>query len=326
MAFFKSFNQGEDAIKVELQAILRQDSAKYYANKCNYFEACNANCPTLNKKRQVNEGWREKVCEWLFEVVDHFEFDREVVLIALCYLDRAASIETKKLKKGITPKQFQILAVTSLYVATKVHGEISQDSKSSTRCKLKIDTFIELSRGLLTAPELEKKELEILDLLDWHVNPPTAVRIIASLLHFLPNYSPTTGQPLTAKIELYEISRYLAEVGACVSSIALNYKSSEIAYASILCAFNTLEAGNEIPYDMLVEFMNKVLASIGLSPQSVATLKCRLKELCPSMFPQHDSFSSLEDSIASFDEGASSKVSSEENGKESPVFVQHFRE
>jgi len=318
MSFVITYNPREDYVKDELQVILRQESTTYYAKKSNYFALSSLDCNDRNK--QVNEGWRRKVCEWLFEVVDHFQFDREVVLFAVCFLDRAASIETKKLGKSLNPRQFQIIAATCFYIAIKLHGEVTPDVTGAPRCKLKIETMVALSRALLTVEELEEKELEILDELDWRVNPTTSIGMIASLLHFLPNGRKTT------KKEIYEISRYLAEISACVSAVAFHYKPSEIAYAGILCAFDTLGADAEIPCAIRVEFTKKVHASTGMTPQSMTTLKCLLKDLCPSMFPEEDCYSSLEESKASCDaEGSSSsKKTSDEHGKNSPTCVLKF--
>ena len=45
----------------------------------------------------VNDIWREKICEWSYEVVDHFEMDRETVAISLNLLDRfLAKVNCKK--------------------------------------------------------------------------------------------------------------------------------------------------------------------------------------------------------------------------------------
>eukprot|EP00546_Thalassionema_frauenfeldii_P004845 CAMPEP_0178925450 /NCGR_PEP_ID=MMETSP0786-20121207/17919_1 /TAXON_ID=186022 /ORGANISM="Thalassionema frauenfeldii, Strain CCMP 1798" /LENGTH=74 /DNA_ID=CAMNT_0020600333 /DNA_START=27 /DNA_END=248 /DNA_ORIENTATION=- len=69
----------------------------------------------------------------------------------------------------------------------KLHGEPSSDINNAYRGKLKTEAFVELSHGLLTIELLEDKEREILQMLEWRVNPPLASTIIAYLLHFLPN-------------------------------------------------------------------------------------------------------------------------------------------
>ena len=77
----------------------------------------NPQIPSLPHK--IEEGWRRKICEWMFEVVDHYKFDREVVSVALYYLDRFV---THNLTNGeeIGRREFQLLAICCLYTAMKV--------------------------------------------------------------------------------------------------------------------------------------------------------------------------------------------------------------
>eukprot|EP00547_Thalassionema_nitzschioides_P006973 CAMPEP_0194203018 /NCGR_PEP_ID=MMETSP0156-20130528/2909_1 /TAXON_ID=33649 /ORGANISM="Thalassionema nitzschioides, Strain L26-B" /LENGTH=328 /DNA_ID=CAMNT_0038928677 /DNA_START=12 /DNA_END=998 /DNA_ORIENTATION=- len=314
----------EESIVDELRAMLQQESNPHYGKQSYYSSLYDDTIDDApNKKNQVNEGWRQKICEWLFEVTDHFQFDREVVVYALHYLDRAASIEVKTNGKAIPPREFQLMALTCFYIATKLHGEIPT---RPSRCKLKIDVFVELSRGLLTVDTLEAKEREILTKLDWRVNPPSSSKIVASLVHFLPllisNTSHNSGRPLNLRAEIYETSRYLLELGVCVSSITLNYDPSEIAYACILCSFDALDIS--IPYDIKVHFINEVAASTGLSPGSVSSLKGLLKNLCPSMFVYSEEednaiFSQADDD--DMEERANNSSKYDEQGKESPVCV-----
>lgn len=323
MTYYTTFSSNEEFAKDKLRAMLQRDLTTYYGDKFDYLYPNTKDCHTQNK--QVHEGWRKKICEWFFEVVDHFQFDREVVLIALCYLDRAASSETKKLGMAINPRQYQLIAVTCFYIAMKLHGEVSDASNDSPRSKLKIQVFVELSRGLFTVEKLEEKERDILDMIGWHVNPPTSIRMISSLMYFLPNYATNTGEHLNARAEIYEISRYLAELGACDSSIVFNYKTAEIAYACLLCAIDSLEF--QIPYDMRLEFTNNVLALIGLTPQSLGALKDTLKDFCPSIFSEEKLLSRFdEEPAARFDSKPSTKETARDFDKGSPICVQDLHD
>eukprot|EP00957_Ditylum_brightwellii_P156464 11907594-Ditylum_brightwellii.AAC.1 len=39
-------------------------------------------------KQGIGEDWRLKICNWAYDVVDHFKYDREAVALAMSYLDR----------------------------------------------------------------------------------------------------------------------------------------------------------------------------------------------------------------------------------------------
>lgn len=94
----------------------------------------------------INEVWREKICEWAYQVIDHFDFSREVVGVAIHYLDRylATRIVSKKI--------FQLAAMTSLFLAIKLYepGRISMTS------------MIDLSRGYFTLDQMVAMETSIL--------------------------------------------------------------------------------------------------------------------------------------------------------------------
>jgi len=94
----------------------------------------------------INEIWREKICEWSYQVIDHFEFSREVVNIAIHYLDRYLATRT------VNKKIFQLAAMTCLFIAIKLFepGRLSMLS------------MIELSRGYFTVEQMAAMEMSIL--------------------------------------------------------------------------------------------------------------------------------------------------------------------
>ncbi len=94
----------------------------------------------------INDTWREKICEWSYQVVDHFDFSREVVCLSMSFLDRYLSIEQ------VDKKLFQLAAMTTLHLAIKLFepGTLSMQS------------MIELSRGYFTAEHMAAMEIKIL--------------------------------------------------------------------------------------------------------------------------------------------------------------------
>lgn len=94
----------------------------------------------------ITEVWREKICEWSYQVIDHFEFSREVVNISMHFLDRYLA------SRPVNKKIFQLAAMTSLYIAIKLHepGRLSMSS------------MIELSRGYFQWTHMAAMEMSIL--------------------------------------------------------------------------------------------------------------------------------------------------------------------
>jgi lipoyl(octanoyl) transferase len=266
-----------------LRVILRQESDVYGPCK-DYLTAILSS--SGDPSERVSEGWRRKLCEWCYEVVDHFGFDREAVSIALNYLDRTVALKIGSSDDNMTKREFQLIAVTSLYIAIKLHGET--DAIDGPRRKLRIDAFVELSRGFFKVEVIEAMERNIIESLDWRLNPPTSLRFIANLLRLLPVWSITEHCTPHAAVagSIYDVARYLSELSVCVSDFSFDFKTSTIAYASILCTLEALQETLPLPYDIRVKFLNDITEVTGLFPESkeVRQVRGMIKELCPSLF------------------------------------------
>jgi hypothetical protein len=225
----------------------------------------------------------------------------------------------------ISRRGFQLVAVTALYLAIKVHGET--DPVGGPRRKLKIGAFVELSRGLFSIETLEETEHKILTSLCWRVNPPTTVQFVATLLRLLPKWSSydydEPMEPIASNI--FEMARYLTELSVCLSSFTFEFKPSVVAYASILCAIDLGPRHSfPLPYDVRVEFLRLVAGATSLVPSSADVQEARsmLIRRCPTLFEptlQVTEASSLirSVSLSSQDEN----IPMERGGKSSPVCV-----
>lgn len=203
------------------------------------------------------------------------------------YLDRSVALRSfDGSDEPVVKKEFQLLAVTSLYMAIKTHG--LAESNDGPRRKLKIEAFTQLSRGVFSVQTIEACERKILADLKWRVNPPTSLRFIAYFLRLLPVWSIDGDYMHHSRVKsmLYEVSRYLSELSVCVSKFSFTWSSSKIAYASILCAMEVLQDSIPFPYDSRVAFLKTVAEASGIFPEAPEIREARimLKELCPSMF------------------------------------------
>lgn len=269
----------------ELRAILEMET-NHYSPPMNYlaFDSC---------KSGVNENWRRRLCEWMFEVTDHYDFDREVVSFAFDYLDRSISLaygptSGKTSQKKLSKREYQLYAVTALFLAIKVHGEM--DSDDGKRIKLRISAFQELSRGCFKTETIEAKEIEFLSLFQWRINPPTCARCIYSYLHLLPEWSSMEFETPREDIicQIFDVAKYLSELSIFVSEFTFNYSPSTIAYGAILCAIDYIEESiKSIPSHIKARFLlNIEEVSSNLTPKSedIRCLQAMLRELAPKMF------------------------------------------
>lgn len=164
--------------------------------------------------------WREKICEWCFQVVDHCDIDRDVVSIALSYFDRYLSCHA-----SIHETMFQLVAMTSLYLAVKLH---------STK-KISVYSISSLSKGHFRVDQILKCEICIIKTLRWHLNPGTPSMYL-SVSTPLVDASTCNSQ---TSFEIFELSRYLLELSVCDSYFS-DKEPSSIAYAAILVAMESL--------------------------------------------------------------------------------------
>ena len=213
---------------------------------------------TVVSSSQINELWREKICEWYYQIVDHYgttisyafpvfavqyclyplvahlfylyhiiypsycslflEFSREVVSISISYLDRYLATRT------VNRRVFQLAAMTALYIAIKLYenGHFA------------ISSITALSRGYFIAEHIVAMEEIMLKALKWHVHPPTPIAFCRDFMLLI-----STDLPPKIRCEIEDLVRYLTELSAC-DYWFVTRKPSTIAIASFMYAFELL--------------------------------------------------------------------------------------
>ncbi|KAL7465962.1 hypothetical protein ACHAXS_006267 [Conticribra weissflogii] len=206
----------------------------------------------------INEMWREKICEWCYQVVDHFDFNREIVSVAMSYLDRYLATRT------VTKKIFQLAAMTSLYVAIKLYEP----------SKLRMSALIDLSRGYFAAEHIVSMEDSLLQALGWHVHPPTPFSFVRDLSQLLP-------PEIAASIrhDASELARFLTELSVC-DYYFVTRKHSSVAIAALI---NAIDINDDLKSNPFVksQFLNNLM-NVGIDishDQEVADCYTRLRDM-----------------------------------------------
>lgn len=91
---------------------------------------------TISSGKSTKIGpWRKRIASWMYEVVDHFSYDRNIVSISLRYIDQYVSYllanSSRVGSQVVKRRHFQLIAVTSLYLAIKIHGELIEEDPTS---------------------------------------------------------------------------------------------------------------------------------------------------------------------------------------------------
>mmetsp|Transcript_30314 Transcript_30314/g.69468 ORF Transcript_30314/g.69468 Transcript_30314/m.69468 type:complete len:363 (-) Transcript_30314:666-1754(-) len=212
-----------------------------------------AGSPSTTSNNGVNEVWREKICEWSYQVVDHFDFNREVVAISLSYLDRFLST------RSCNKKVFQLAAMTALYLAIKLNEPRT----------LKMSSLVELSRGYFTADHIAAMEEAVLRALEWRMHPPTSLAFVRNLLTLLPPNTVLNG----VWHDIMEMSRFLTELSVC-DYFFVTHKPSTIAMAAVL---NSIKGISEEKFSMSdrTTFLEQVVLVSGLRHDSADVSEVR---------------------------------------------------
>ena len=175
-------------------------------------EAASAEAAAGDDRPRVCEPWRERICEWCYGVVDHFDLDRGLVALALSFLDRYLAV------RAVDRRLFQLAALTSLYLATKLHHG----------SKIRLDSFVELSRGHFSAAHLEVMEGALLHGLGWRCHPPTARDFVRELLPLVPG-----NVPPRVRCAAGELAAFLTELAVCDYWFVARARPSSIALAAL---------------------------------------------------------------------------------------------
>ncbi|KAL7510433.1 hypothetical protein ACHAXN_007338 [Cyclotella atomus] len=214
------------------------------------------------------QAWRHKICDWFYELVDHYNFDREVVGIALHYFDRYIA---KRSDGFLVREKYQLAAMSALFLAIKIHG-VSEDGSSA-----KIKALSRLCYGHFEGEQVLAAEKDILVALEWFIHPPSMhqVAMAFSQVHPLRYVSPSNNS------YVYEAARFQCELAVFLPDLLQKYKPSEIVFAAMLNATEKVDP-IVLTSQMKNQFMSLLhLPELGLDESKVAEVKAYMKRSFP---------------------------------------------
>jgi len=219
---------------------------------------------------------RGRVLKWYYEIVAHYQYDREVIPISMDYLDRFLILNYTE--KEISARTYKIVAMTSLYLAVKLHvGNVSSKSK------ICLEEYALLGEGEISPKEISSMECCILDTLNWKVHPVSPmcfVRYFLKLIEPSEIMNELSGGMISEEepnewdlcIEaLRSIALYFTELAICMPETSAyfhlkrdkncsmdshTFASSTIAYACILLSMEMISY-SAIPLNIRESFLRK---------------------------------------------------------------------
>lgn len=291
---------------------MTEQIAGYLHREFDYIRMSSVQSKPISLPR-LHAQWRPSIFEWFYKIIDHFLLERGIVAIAMDYVDRfllatscrqlgnASSFKMEGFRDldKMPVKTYQLVAMSSLYVAMKLHAGNEPGSESNPwRTKRKtfcINGFVKLSRGQFIAKDVLSMESLILQTLSWKMNPVTVSCFLDSFMDLFPRpkdilreLTRDHGRPNSEKMArnrkhlsvamhvLHELSRYLVELAICIPGLTPYFETdhsgqyinqiapSAISYAAILLALDmmTISAIPHFARQMFVARVSKAQQSL----------------------------------------------------------------
>lgn len=200
----------------------------------------------------IDETCRSKMCEWIFHVIDSTLLQRETASVAMGFLDRYLSSSSERAALArLNRKEYQLAAMTCLYIAVKIREPFEMDAGLMSR----------LSRGIHSAEEITSLEYEILIALQWRMNGPTTFQFVNYILELLPDSAKAIAPTI------YEHSHFQAELATGDYAFVPHLRQSTIAVACILNSLGGIERGS-FPHNECIQFIQTISAALNVDIDS----------------------------------------------------------
>ena len=237
--------------KDALWVMLRQEQKTYKTVHQNVVRRFSLASDTLHLKNgdgcdqpvpqyETRADCRYNMVDWCYRMVDFCGLNRETAAIAMNFVDRF--VVTNKGQLYLTNNTlYQLVVVTALYTAVKIHEIKAIDLQSISS----------LSKGSYSVKQIEEVEREIIDALQWRMNPPTAQAFVRGLIELIHQQYKL---PTHLKETIIGLSRVQTEF-AVFDQDLMNCSMSTIGYCSLMNAFTAINHNHTV-----VKHLTSILA------------------------------------------------------------------
>ena len=204
-------------------------------------------------------------------MIDYFEVDRSIIAIALYYQDRFLGTEKGKAVQN-DRSLFRVVSVTSLYMALKIYVP--------ERWNVTCNAFSKLCQGTVSGGEINDMETNILFALNWHVNPPSPMQYVKTLLDliFYSSAESRTSESSELREHILELVSYQLDT-ALDDMRLIQVRSSIIGTASLLNALEGVmkegypgDTSEALVYQDCIDLVFGIIQSEGKELRSVQSM------------------------------------------------------
>jgi len=296
----KLFEDNVSQIADNITAMMNLESGVYRCD--DYLEVLS--CLSDGHKKSSNlEHHRQRICAWMYQLLDSCNINREIVYYSMNFLDRFMSKiisgQEFTVEHFISGSQYELASLTVLYMAMKLNGCQSQP--------VRISRFVVLSRRKFSANDICKMEMKILSTLSWQVHPPCPAEYVEKFVSLLLASSIKSHiHDFHHTLEsIQDIAMFLSELSVC-DYYFVTENPSITAFAAVFIALeNFKNLVKDVVRDDFLTFLEK---NFGLNQDLYSFTICRqrLQELYAQNSPQ---FTPCEDTNPAARHEVSSPVS-----------------
>ena len=158
--------------------------------------------------------------------------------------------------KTMSRYEFQLAAMTALYLAVKVHEPHYKQGPFNLR------SVAELSQGFFQPADICRMESRMLEALKWRMNPPTPLTFLQHLYCLLDESIPHDITNF-----LVELSCFLTELAVCDADSFIVHRPSVIALAALYNAIEMIDL-EFLSLRNRLHFIDRILDMTSINPES----------------------------------------------------------
>jgi len=222
----------------------------------------------------VDVSCRSQMIEWMKNIIDHCQFSRSTIAVAVNYMDRFLMVTPWARRDR---SAFQLVAITCLYMAIKIYEPTVLSASS----------VVKLTRNAYGLDQIESMERLVLQTISWRMNPPTAVTFAMFLCEYATTLDASLHRETLQELVVLQLESTLSDYETSLipaSMVALAALNNAV-FTLGLCSGEqrrTMEwefksfmnlAGDVDMYDVQVRLYEKVLVSKSPSCKTAAKLR-----------------------------------------------------
>lgn len=259
-----------------IRVMLQQESKYYlvedyqsYQNKAMIEFQCKHPAQMLDP---IDDSCRSKMLAWFQQICDFCQYDADETIIimenALNYMDRYVTTEHGCVAL-LDRNYYQCMSIACLYMSMKIHA-------SAAICA---SDMSQITRNTYSSQQIQDMEYDILQSLNWYVNPPTVSVFVGEYVKIIMDEIASSNTVVDANVLKSVLKLVRIQTNTALQNDSFKtIPASIIAYCAIYNAIQLLFVPQQ---SISIDLIQKVMESFGnVLPASSDTILMIQKILC----------------------------------------------